>query len=371
MTDGAPAADGARSLTPIYAPVNRPYDLKTPGPETVVRGKRASSRGRRAAGRRERWTTAAVPALEGRVAVITGANSGIGLETASVLAARGATVVLACRDNDKARSAADQILARTGADPAKVRVIRLDLASLSSVREAADQIRSAFGRLDLLINNAAVMRPPHQRSADGLELTFATNHLGHFALTGLLLDRLLAAPGSRIVVVSSVGHRDGTMRWDDLQFEDGYVADDAYAQSKLANLLFTYELQARLQESGSRTIATAAHPGLARTSLWRWDPLYMRILASPFMGPLTFWLAQSPRKGAWPTLRAATDPAARGGEYYGPGGRNEYTGRPVVVSSSAASHDVAARRRLWRESERLSGVRYHLDRRPSPGRLGR
>jgi NAD(P)-dependent dehydrogenase (short-subunit alcohol dehydrogenase family) len=305
-----------------------------------------------------------VPALEGRVAVITGANSGIGLETASILAARGATVVLACRDNNKARGAADQILARAGTDPANVHLVQLDLASLDSVREAAGRIRSAFDRVDLLINNAAVMRPPYQRSADGLELTFATNHLGHFALTGLLLDRLLAAPGSRIVTVSSVGHKDGTMRWDDLQFEYGYLADDAYAQSKLANLLFTYELQARLQESGTRTIATAAHPGLARTSLWRWDPLHIRILASPVMGPLTFWLAQSPRKGAWPTLRAATDPAARGGEYFGPGGRNEYTGHPVVVSSSAASHDIAARRRLWRESERLSGVRYDLGRRP-------
>jgi NAD(P)-dependent dehydrogenase (short-subunit alcohol dehydrogenase family) len=206
------------------------------------------------------------------------------------------------------------------------------------------------------------MRPPYQGSADGLELTFATNHLGHFALTGLLLDHLLAAPGSRVVTVSSVGHRDGTMRWDDLQFENGYLPDDAYAQSKLANLLFTYELQARLEQAGTTTIALAAHPGLARTSLWRWDPLHVRILASPVMRPLTFWLAQSPRKAALPTLRAATDPAALGGQYYGPGGRNEYTGHPIVVSSSAASHDVAARRRLWRESERLSGVHYHFDR---------
>ena len=328
-------------------------------------GKRARLARRR---RRGRWSTAGVPGVEGRVAVITGASSGIGLETASVLVSRGATVVLACRDNDKARSAADQIRARAGADPAKVRLVQLDLASLDSVREAAGQIRSAFGRLDLLINNAAVMRPPYQRSADGLELTFATNHLGHFTLTGLLLDRLLAAEGSRIVTVSSVGHRDGTMHWDDLQFERSYVADDAYAQSKLANLLFSYELQARLQEAGARTISLAAHPGLARTSLWRWDPLHVRMLASPVMGPLTFWLAQSPRMGALPTLRAATDPAARGGEYYGPGGRNEYTGHPVLVSSSPASHDVVARRRLWRESELLSGVRYNLN--PRSGRVG-
>lgn len=367
-TNGTPAGDGARSLTPICSPMNKSYDVKTPGQKTVVRGKRASTGRRLAASRRGQWSAGAVPALEGRVAVVTGANSGIGLETASILVARGATVVLACRDNDKARSAADQILARTGADAAKVHLVRLDLASLNSVRAAAGQIRSAFDRLDLLINNGAVMRPPYQRSADGLELTFATNHLGHFALTGLLLDRLLAAPGSRIVTVSSVGHRDGIMRWNDLQFEDGYRADDAYAQSKLANLLFTYELQARLHKAGAGTMALAAHPGLARTSLFRWDPLHVRMLASPVIGPLTFWLAQSPRKGALPTLRAATDPVARGGEYYGPSGRNEYTGHPVVVSSSAASHDDEARRQLWWESERLSGVHYRFDRRS--GRVG-
>ena len=312
--------------------------------------------------RPSRWTAAAVPALDGRVAVITGANSGIGRETASMLAKRGATVVLACRDEKKAARAAGQIAASAGAEPARLPVVRLDLASLESIREAADEIRSRFGRIDVLINNAAVMRPPHQRSADGFELTFATNHLGHFALTGLLLDRLLATSGSRIVTVSSVGHRDGNMRWDDLQFDDGYQADDAYAQSKLANLLFTYELQARLGEAGVQTIALAAHPGLARTSLWRWDPLHIRLLASPVLHPLTFWLAQSSRMGALPVLRAATDPAARGGEYYGPGGRREYTGHPVLVSSSTASHDVAARRRLWRESERLSGVHYQLNR---------
>jgi NAD(P)-dependent dehydrogenase (short-subunit alcohol dehydrogenase family) len=309
-----------------------------------------------------------MPALDGRVAVITGANSGIGMETASMLAARGATVVLACRDNEKAARAAHRILARTGAEPAKVQLVRLDLAAMTSIRAAAEEVRSCFDAIDVLINNAAVMRPPYQRSADGLELTFATNHLGHFALTGLLLDRLLAATGSRIVTVSSVGHRDGTMRWDDLQFEQGYHADDAYAQSKLANLLFTYELQARLQHAGATTIALAAHPGLARTSLWRWDPLHIRMLTSSILRPLTFWLAQNPARGALPTLRAATDPDARGGEYYGPGGRNEYTGYPVLVSSSAASHDLAARRRLWLESERLSGVHYHVAR--SAGRAG-
>ncbi len=318
------------------------------------------------AGQGGRWTVAAVPALLGRTAVITGANSGIGLETACVLAARGATVVLGCRDLQKAGKAADQIRIRTGAERERVSVVRLDLASLESVRQAAAEIRSSFEGLDLLINNAGVMRPPRQQSVEGFELTFATNHLGHFALAGLVLDRLLATAGSRIVTVSSVGHRDGIMRFDDLQFDRGYRADDAYSQSKLANLLFTYGLQARLRAAGMRTIALAAHPGLARTDLWRWDPLPVRITASRLLLPLTFWLAQSARMGALPTLRAATDPAAGGGEYYGPGGWHEYTGYPAQVESSAASHDAAAQRRLWEVSEQLTGVCYQLE--PPSGR---
>src|SRR5215475_8765618 len=176
-----------------------------------------------------RWTAEAIPKAGGRAAVITGANSGIGLETSSVLAARGATVVLGCRDVRRGNQAADQIRSRTGAEPPRVSVVQLDLASLESVRRAAAEISSSFAGLDLLINNAAVMRPPGQRSAEGFELTFVTNHLGHFALTGLLLDRLTGTAGSRIVTVSSIGHRDGIMHFDDLQFDGGYHADDAYA----------------------------------------------------------------------------------------------------------------------------------------------
>ena len=281
-----------------------------------------------------RWTAADVPGQSGRTAVVTGASSGLGLVTASVLAGHGATVILACRDLAKAERAADRI--RAGSPGASVRVLQLDLASLASVHEAASEIRAACPRLDLLINNAAVMRPPYQRSADGFELTFATNHLGHFALTGLVLDSLLATPGSRIVTVSSVGHRDGVMHFDDLQFERGYRADDAYAQSKLANLLFTYELAARLQAAGHRTIALAAHPGVARTELFRWDPRLTRVLLSAALRPLTFRFAHSAQLGALPTLRAAADPAARTGEFYGPGGWREYTGYPVGGGTAAA-----------------------------------
>lgn len=303
-----------------------------------------------------RWTAADVPDQSGRTAVVTGASSGLGLVTASVLARHGAAVILACRDLAKAEQAAGRI--RAGSAGASVRVVRLDLASLASVREAASEIRAACPRLDLLINNAAVMRPPYQRSADGFELTFATNHLGHFALTGLVLDSMLATPGSRVVTVSSVAHRDGAMHFDDLQFERGYRADDAYAQSKLANLLFTYELATRLQAASYQTMALAAHPGVARTGLFRWDPRLVRLLLSPVLRPVMFRFVQSAQLGALPALRAAADPAARTGEFYGPGGWREYTGYPVRAEPASLSRDAESRRRLWQVSEQLTGVSY-------------
>jgi NAD(P)-dependent dehydrogenase (short-subunit alcohol dehydrogenase family) len=303
---------------------------------------------------RGRWTLADVPDQSGRTAVVTGANAGLGLATAGVLAARGATVVLACRDIVKAERGADQI--RTEAGRANVHVVRLDLSSLASVREAADEVRSGHPRLDLLIKNAGVMAVPYQRTEDGFELTLATNHLGHFALTGLLLDRLLATAGSRIVTVSSIAHRRGVMHFGDLQSEHRYRPADAYGQSKLANLLFTYELQARLDAAGAGTIALAAHPGNARTDLWRTSSRLERMLISPRLRLLNFWLVQSAELGALPTLRAAVDPSARGGDYYGPAGPFQYTGYPTRVESSPRSHDAAARRRLWDVSEQLTGV---------------
>ena len=307
-----------------------------------------------------RWTAADVPDQSGRTAVVTGASSGLGLETARVLAARGATVVLACRDTEKARRAAGRI--ETEAGRASVRVVRLDLACLAPVRQAAEEIRDTCPRLDLLINNAGVMAAPYRRTEDGFELTLATNHLGPFALTGLLLDRLLDTPGSRVVTVSSIGHRMGTgaMAFDDLQSERGYRPWPAYYQSKLANLLFTYELQSRLAAAGAGPAALAAHPGNARTDLWRHTPWLTRTLYRPGLRALTFWFAQGAPAGALATLRAATDPAARGGEYYGPPGRLQYTGYPVRVESSARSHDMADARRLWELSERLTGVSYRI-----------
>ena len=310
----------------------------------------------------KRWTAAAIPDLSGRTAVVTGANAGLGLQTARVLAAHGAEVVLACRDLGKAKRAAD--LVRAESQRARVATVRLDLASLASVREAADEIRSAWPRLALLINNAGVMELPYERTEDGFELTFATNHLGHFALAGLVLDRLLETPGSRIVTMSSQGHADGVMNFDDLQSERGYQPARAYYQSKLANLLFTYELDRRLAAAGAQTIALASHPGVVYTSLFRTRSKLQQAVISSRLRVINFWFAQSVQMGALPTLRAAVDPAARGGEFYGPRRRFD-TGYPVRVESSPRSHDVADQARLWEVSERLAGVCYDIKAAPT------
>jgi NAD(P)-dependent dehydrogenase (short-subunit alcohol dehydrogenase family) len=304
-----------------------------------------------------RWTEADVPDQSGRIAIITGANTGVGFATARVLAERGAHVVFACRDVDAAKAAA----ARTAdaAPSAQVAVMQLDLASLASVRGTTRELLSLYGRIDLLINNAGLMEPPYVQTVDGYELTLATNHLGPFAFTGLLLGRLLETPGSRIVTVSSEGHARGAIDFDDLQSENGYSPEHAYYQSKLANLLFAYELDRRLRAAGVETSSLACHPGIALTNLYRTRSKLERTLLSPRLRLLNFWLAQSRRMGALPTLRAATDPAAQGGEFYGPPGRG-YVGYPVRAESSARSHDHEAQRRLWQESERLTDVRYPI-----------
>ena len=229
----------------------------------------------------------------------------------------------------------------------------LDLTSLESVRAAAAQLRSDHDRIDLLINNAGVMYTPKSTTKDGFEMQFGTNHLGHFALTGLLLDRLLPVAGSRVVTVSSLGHRiRAAIHFDDLQWERSYSRVGAYGQSKLANLLFTYELQRRLAPRGT-TIAVAAHPGGSNTELMRNLPRLVAA-ASALLEPLM----QNADLGALPTLRAATDPAVRGGQYFGPDGFQEIRGYPKVVASSAKSHDIELQRRLWAVSEELTGVVY-------------
>ncbi|MGB3476586.1 MAG: SDR family NAD(P)-dependent oxidoreductase [Mycobacterium sp.] len=300
-----------------------------------------------------KWTTADIPDQTGRVAVITGANTGLGYETALALAARGAHVVLAVRNLDKGKDAATLISKRSPG--ASVALQELDLTSLDSVRTAAAQLRADHDRIDLLINNAGVMWTPKSTTEDGFELQFGTNHLGHFAFTGLLLDRLLPVPGSRVVTVSSIGHRiRADIHFDDLQWERSYSRVAAYGQAKLANLLFTYELQRRLAPHAT-TIATAAHPGGSRTELTRnLPPLLARI--TPLIEPLF----QGADMGALPTLRAATDPGVRGGQYYGPDGWGQQRGYPKVVESSSKSHDVDVQQRLWTVSEELTGVVYPI-----------
>jgi NAD(P)-dependent dehydrogenase (short-subunit alcohol dehydrogenase family) len=301
----------------------------------------------------KRWTDVDVPSQAGRVAVVTGANSGIGYDAARLLAERGATVVLACRSLEKATDAAGRIAQH--APGANVTVVSLDLSDLSSVRQAAETIRSTQRRVDLLVNNAGVMVPPFGLTVDGFELQFGTNHLGHFALTGLLLDLVMATPGSRVVTVSSSAHRMGRIDFDDLQSEAHYRPGRAYGQSKLANLLFTYELERRLQASDSTTIAVAAHPGAASTELGRH-------FAHPVVGKaIGSLVSQRSSMGALPTLRAATDPAVRGGEYYGPRGLLEQRGYPKRVGSNGRSRNIADAQRLWDVSGQLTGVSYPLE----------
>ncbi|MGB5682623.1 MAG: SDR family NAD(P)-dependent oxidoreductase [Polyangiales bacterium] len=291
------------------------------------------------------WGAEQVPDQTGRVAIITGSNSGIGFETARVLAGEGATVIMACRNLDKAKPKAKEIrAARPGCD---VEVMRLDLSNLDSVRQFAEEFRAKHSRLDLLVNNAGIMVPPYGKTAQGFETQFGVNHLGHFALTGLLLDLLLSTPGSRVVTVSSIAHYLGKIDFSDLNWERGYKAQAAYGQSKLANLLFTYELQRRLAAAGKETLAVAAHPGWTSTNLQEHAP------SVKFMNR---FFAQEPLMGALPTLYAATESDVKGGEYYGPSGFLEMNGPPKRVNSNKRSRDEKVAERLWNVSQDLTGV---------------
>jgi NAD(P)-dependent dehydrogenase (short-subunit alcohol dehydrogenase family) len=301
-----------------------------------------------------KWTNGDIPDQSGRVAIVTGANTGLGYHAAAALAQTGAHVVLAVRNLEKGNLALARIVA---AHPdADVTLQELDLSSLASVRAAGAALRKTYPRIDLLINNAGVMWTPKQITDDGFEMQFGTNHLGHFALTGLLLDNLLPVRGSRVVTVSSMGHRlRAAIHFDDLHWEHRYDRIAAYGQSKLANLLFTYELQRRLAARDQpTTMALAAHPGGSNTELARNLPRIFKP-AVAVLGPLLF---QGAAMGSLPTLRAATDPGVEGGQYYGPDGLGEQRGHPKVVSSSAQSHDEDLQRRLWTVSEELTGVTY-------------
>jgi len=301
-----------------------------------------------------RWGEHAIPDLTGRIALVTGANSGIGYETARVLADAGAHVVMACRDAARAADAERRIIAERPSG--SVEVLVLDLADLDSVAAGSAAFVAAHARLDLLVNNAGVMCTPQGVTAQGFETQFGVNHLGHFALTARLLPTLLAAPGSRVVIVSSLSHRFGHIDLGDLQRTRHYSPLGAYCQSKLANLLFAFELDARLRACDAPTIAVAAHPGGANTNLGRANPGGALFTAVSWVRPYVEGFTQSAAMGALPTLRAAADPDVIGGEFYGPDGFLEIYGYPVRVRASrrARDHEVAAR--LWDVSVAETGV---------------
>ncbi len=298
-----------------------------------------------------KWTEHDIPDQTGRTALVTGANTGIGFEAARALAQHGARVLLACRSEAKAAAALERI--RAVVPSCDIEMVSLDLASLASVRAAAAAVVGLTERLDLLINNAGVMALPKRTTADGFEMQFGTNHLGHFALTGLLLDLLVATEGSRVVSVSSQAHRMGKIDFDDLAAERSYRRWSRYGMSKVANLLFTYELDRRFRRAQVSTVAVAAHPGGSNTELARDAGTLMKLT-----GPLARLTMQSAAMGALPTLRAATDLTVQGGEYYGPDGFGESRGHPELVDSSRYSKQTDVAGRLWTESERLTGVSY-------------
>ena len=297
-----------------------------------------------------KWTVDNIPDLTGKVTIITGANSGLGYEDARALAYKGATVILACRNMEKGEIALQQI--RRWHSEARVELMQLDLADLASIHNFANEFNGKYSKLDILINNAGLMFPPFMTTTDGFELQFGTNHLGHFALTGLLLDHIINTPKARVVNVSSLAHRFfSKIDFYNLNAETAYNRISAYCQSKLANLLFTFELQRRFKTNRIDAIAVAAHPGLTSTNLKRYSPRWSNIF-----GQL---ITQKPEIGALPTLYAATAPDVKGGDYYGPSGLMELRGYPARAKISKKAYDKTVADRLWMISKELTGVQYH------------
>ena len=297
------------------------------------------------------WDVQDIPDQTGRTAVVTGANSGLGLATARELARAGASVLMACRNLGRGHRAIEEL--RAAVPDAQVQLDELDLASLASVRGFAERFRATHDGLDLLINNAGVMAPPRRRTADGFELQFGTNHLGHFALTNALLETMEGREDARVVTVSSNAHKMGRINFDNLNGDRHYFRWNAYGQSKLANLLFMLELDRRLRGSGSTVKSLAAHPGYAATNL--------QSAAAPMVDRLvmkvsTAVIAQNDEMGALPTLYAATQPGLEGGTYVGPDGFQEQRGHPKIVQPSGRARDPDTARRLWEVSERMTAL---------------
>jgi len=294
------------------------------------------------------FTERDIPRQDGKTFVITGANTGLGYEAARMLAGNGARVVIACRAETRAAEAIARI--HKLHPDAEVEFVALDLGDLASVRACAALLQNEK-QIDVLINNAGIMVPPYELTVDGFESQFGVNHLGPFALTGLLLDKLREIPDARIVSTSSIAHKRGKIYFDDIKAEKNYSATGRYAQSKLANLLFAYELQGRLEAAGDSLISVACHPGIADTELTRYLPGALRA-ATPLLRPLFNTAAE----GAWPTLHAATGGDINGGDYLGPCKRRETAGPAVHVRSTRKSHDPDLARRLWDLSVAMTGV---------------
>ena len=305
------------------------------------------------------WTEANIPDLTGKTVVVTGANSGLGLETTRLLAGRGAHVIMACRTPAKAEAALQEI--QDQLPKASLEFLPLDLSELASIRAFGDSVSSGHGKLDVLVNNAGVMALPRRETADGFEMQLGTNHLGHFALTSVLMPLLLDTPAARVVTVSSLMHRVGSMRFDDLHGRRSYDKWRAYSQSKLANLLFCYELDRRLRVVDADVSSVAAHPGYSATNLQGVGPqLSGSKLAERFYAFTNKVAAQSAQMGAMPSVFAAVGDPVSGGGFYGPEGLGQMRGYPVRVESSRASHDEVAAQRLWMMSIEATGETFAM-----------
>lgn len=298
-----------------------------------------------------KWTEENIPNLDGKVIIVTGGNSGLGLACVDTFAVKGASVVMACRDVSKGKLA----LSTIGESKGSVDVMKLDLQEPESIRSFAQGFKSKYDRLDILVNNAGIMMAPYSISLLGVESQFATNHLGHFMLTGLLLDCIKSTPQSRVVSVSSLAHRNGVLNLEDINYHEGkdYKPMLAYRRSKLANLVFAYELDRFFKAKKIDAVSVVAHPGVSPTNIMNHKlNAFVRFLISP----LANLCLQDVGVGALASIRAAVDGDAQGGAFYGPSGRGEMRGYPVLVKSTEASHDATLGQRLWHYSERITGI---------------
>ncbi len=307
---------------------------------------------------KEKWSYENIPDLTEKIMIITGGNSGLGLEAAKAFSGKGAETIIACRNLTAGEAAKAAIL--LDQPQSIIEVMELDLMDLQSIRRFAGEYKKKYAKLDVLLNNAGIMTVPYGHTKDGFESQVGTNHLGHFALTGLLIDLIINTPHSRVVSVSSKAHTAGKMDFEDLLYENGqgYTPMKAYGRSKLANLLFTFELQRKFEAAGRDSIAVAAHPGISKTNLARHieNKWYIKLFS-----PLLERIGQSAAMGALPEIRATVDPDVKGGEYYGPAGTQEMKGYPVLVESSKASHNEADALKLWQISKELTNVHFEFN----------